>query len=146
MEYPKLNLGGITTYLRAVGHTWVSLPLFTLPLVVEILGVTSSTWRYALCEKEFLDSNRNTDRIPQNQLRRVSQRHLVQHLYAATPPLSEDLGVTIHSWCCRNTWPGTRIHEGRPDDNFREPSLPHLAIWNTWHLALFEYLGSNRYT
>ena len=47
----KLNMGGITTYLRAVGHTWVSLPLFTLRLVVEILGVTTSTWRYALCEK-----------------------------------------------------------------------------------------------
>ena len=52
MEYPKLNLGGITTYLRAVGHTWVSLPLFTLPLVVETLGVPTSTWHYVLCEKK----------------------------------------------------------------------------------------------
>ena len=88
MEYPKLNLGvslPIFALQGIPGRRYPSLPCLLL-------------WKYwchhlylALCEKEFLDSNRNTNRIPLNQLRRVSQPHLVLRCYP--------------TWHCWNSWP-----------------------------------------
>ena len=137
MEYPKLKLGGITTYLRAAGDTWASLPVFTLPLVVEILDVTTSTWRYM---KRELHSNRNTNRMPLNQLRRVSQPHLVLRCYPSLPtPGAVGIPGQAQQYMCEDL---TTIS--------RRPHYPTLRFRNIWasltHLALFEYPGSSRCT
>ena len=76
---PETQLGGCH-YLssRCRAYLGVTTPLYP----ASRCGNTGCHHLYlALYEKEFLDSNRNTNRIPLNQLRRVSQLHLVLRCY-----------------------------------------------------------------
>ena len=135
---PETQVGGYH-YLssRCRGYLGVTTRLYP----ASCCGNTGCHHLYlALYEKEFLHSNRNTNRIPLNQLRRVSQPHLVLRCYPSLPtPGAVGIPGQAQQYMCEDL---TTI-SGRP----HYPTLRFRNIWaSLTHLALFEYPGSSRCT